>query len=323
MNVTTGRRDRVAQSAAVNGSDLVTVDPGQRALTVAFLNAVKFDLTAAPRITGGDTRPEVPVSDWQPRTGLGPVPLTITVPENGGDFSDYTLTLDAPQLDPILKSARFSFKANCPSDFDCRTPAPDCPVDDQPDAPPIDYLARDFASFRQSLFDFSAARHPGWVERSPADFGVMMIEALAVAFDEFHYLLDRVAAEATLATATARRSVVRHARLVDYEPRPATAARVLLRFATAAAAVPAGFTGQTADGWRCRSRSAAGDRPDRRTRVAEPFSSAGVNEIHPRVGRRGDVLPAGSASRNPRRLGWTPRKRPQPGKNTPATSSMP
>src|SRR4030095_13814427 len=40
---------------------------------------------------------------------------------------------------------------------------------------------------------------------------------------------DPAAAEATLETATQRRSVVRHARLVDYEPRPAVAARTLLQ----------------------------------------------------------------------------------------------
>jgi hypothetical protein len=41
---------------------------------------------------------------------------------------------------------------------------------------------------------------------------------------------DRVAAEATLATATQRRSVIRHARLVDYEPSPSTSASVMLQF---------------------------------------------------------------------------------------------
>src|SRR5688500_3335067 len=95
-DMTTERRDRVAQSSAVNGVDLVTVDPSQLALTVTFLNGVTFDLPSAPRITGGDTRPEVPVADWQPRTGLGPVALTITVPKDAADFSDYTLALDAP-----------------------------------------------------------------------------------------------------------------------------------------------------------------------------------------------------------------------------------
>ena len=53
----------------------------------------------------------------------------------------------------------------------------------------------------------------------------MFMELLAAVGDDLSYLQDRIAAEATLATATQRRSVVRHARLVDYEPRPATSAR--------------------------------------------------------------------------------------------------
>ena len=48
------------------------------------------------------------------------------------------------------------------------------------------------------------------------------MEALAALADELSYYQDRVAAEATLPTATQRLSAVRHARLVDYEPAPAT-----------------------------------------------------------------------------------------------------
>ena len=52
---------------------------------------------------------------------------------------------------------------------------------------------------------------------------------------------DRIAAEASLATATQRGSVVRHARLVDYEPRPATSARTLLQLDVTGGDVPAGL----------------------------------------------------------------------------------
>ena len=119
----------------------------------------------------------------------------------------------------------FSFKAGCPSDLDCQPPPPLCPPL-AGDAPPIDYLAKDFLSFRQALLDFSALRYPHWQERSEADFGVMFLEALSALADDLSYTQDRVAAEATLITATQRRSVVRHARLVDYEPQPALAATV-------------------------------------------------------------------------------------------------
>ena len=94
---------------------------------------------------------------------------------------------------------------------------------------PIDYLAKDFASFRQALSEFSSLRYPAWVERSEADLGVMLMEALAAMADELSYYQDRVSAESTIETATQRLSVVRHARLVDYEPAPATVATTVLQ----------------------------------------------------------------------------------------------
>ena len=47
--------------------------------------------------------------------------------------------------------------------------------------------------------------------------------------DELSYYQDRVLAESTIETATQRLSVVRHARLVDYEPAPATVAAAILQ----------------------------------------------------------------------------------------------
>ena len=98
------------------------------------------------------------------------------------------------------------------------------------DVPPIDYLAKDFLSFREALSDFSTLRYPAWQERSEADFGVMFMEALCGLGDDLSYQQDRIAAEAWLATATERLSIVRHARLADYEPAPALAASVTLQF---------------------------------------------------------------------------------------------
>ena len=229
------RRAALIASTAYNGIDFVeVVDPlVQTALRVHFLNGVmvRGTLLAAPTITGGESLPAVAVlpvanADWGQDGGH--VVLTLRVPAPG-DFSLYTLTLASPALDPYFARVRFSFKAGCPSDLDCRAPAPPCPTPLAP-APPIDYLAKDFLSFRQALLDFSALRYPDWQERSEADFGVMMLEALSALADDLSYTQDRVAAEATLATATERRSVLRHARLVDYEPLPAISASALLQF---------------------------------------------------------------------------------------------
>jgi hypothetical protein len=256
------RRAKVIASPTLNGIDFVAVgNNAQTTLVVHFLNNVGHQtpssppkLSATPTISGGDTIPTVAVrpvapSDWGTDPGHH---LTLNLYVDApGDFSTYILTLAAPWLDSFFASARFSFKALCPSDLDCETPPPVCP----PPAgrlPPIDYLAKDFLSFRQALLDFSTTQYPGWQERSEADLGMMLLEALAGVADDLSYTQDRVAAEATLATATQRRSVVRHARLVDYEPAPAISAQTVLQFDVAAGAtqIPYGIraVAQAADG---------------------------------------------------------------------------
>jgi hypothetical protein len=240
-------RDRVktvAASTAYNGIDFVEV-VAPRVLHVHFLNAVAVkDPTIKATIDGGDSVPTVPLkpidntTDWS--TDADGRPLLTLAALTDGDFSFYRLTVTAPKLDLILNTTRFSFKATCPSDFDCAPPPHVCPPDDTA-VPPIDYLAKDFLSFRQALMEFSALRYPNWVERSEADFGMMAAEVLSALGDEFSYLQDRVAAEAVLPTATQRRSLVSLARLVDYEPRPATSGTtVLLCTVKAAGPVNAG-----------------------------------------------------------------------------------
>ena len=234
-------RDRrellLAPGAQVNGIDYVDVGPDQTRLAVHFLNPVPVQgsLTGPVTITGGEVVTSVPADpvddsagspDWSSDTEGRPV-LAVTVPAPG-DFSTYLLTVPSGKLDPFFSSAPFSFKANCPSTLDCAAPAPACPQP-QTDQVPIDYLAKDFGSFRQALSEFSALRYPAWVERSEADVGVVMMEALAAMADELSYYQDRVAAESTIVTATQRLSAIRHARLVDYEPTPATTAATVLQ----------------------------------------------------------------------------------------------
>lgn len=240
-------KDRVRAliaSTSFNGIDFVEV-AAPRTLRVHFLNAVTVaDPSITAAIDGGDSVPVVKLrpidnaTDWSTDAEGRPL-LTLTALTDG-DFSNYRLTITAPALDLILNNTRFSFKATCPSDFDCAPPPLVCPPDDTP-VPPIDYLAKDFLSFRQALTEFSSLRYPNWVERSEADFGMMMAEALSAVGDELSYLQDRVAAEATLPTATQRRSLVSLARLVDYEPQPATSATTILQCDVAGpGVVPAG-----------------------------------------------------------------------------------
>jgi len=85
----------------------------------------------------------------------------------------------------------------------------------------IDYLARDYASFRQALLDLIPSKLPEWSDRSEADFGVVLIELFAYMADILSYYQDRIANEAFLATAQERRSVIQHLRLIGYEMAPA------------------------------------------------------------------------------------------------------
>jgi Baseplate J-like protein len=242
---TKDRLEALLASTALNGIDFVEVaSADQRTLRVHFLNAVAVAGTVSnPQITGGESIPTVQVNpinnatDWSADSEGRPL-LTLTTVV-AGDFSFYTLSLTSPVLDPFYTDSVFSFKANCPSTLDCEAPAPPCPPPTG-NPPPIEYLAKDFLSFRQALMDFSALRYPQWQERSEPDFGMMFLEALSGLADDLSYTQDRVATEASLATATQRRSIVRQARLVDYEPRTATSATVQLQFNVTTGPIPAG-----------------------------------------------------------------------------------
>ncbi len=146
-----------------------------------------------------------------------------------GDFSVYTLTLTAAGIDPFFASHRLRFRLGCDDPFDCRVPA----AAPEPEAElpvSIDYLARDYVSFRQALIDFIPTRMPGWTERSEADVGMMLLELFAHTADELSYLQDRVAMEAFLATASQRRSVAGHLALIGYALDEGAAAWTWLQF---------------------------------------------------------------------------------------------
>src|SRR5690606_19781725 len=115
-------------------------------------------------------------------------------------FSMYTLRLvagpgdDEPpqEFDPLLAAISFSFKVECDSDFDCRVPAP-CPPPPPDPSPIVDYLAKDYASFRRLMLDRMALLAPSWRERNAADIGVALVELLAYVGDQLSYTQDAVA----------------------------------------------------------------------------------------------------------------------------------
>jgi hypothetical protein len=107
--------------------------------------------------------------------------------------------------------------------------------------PNIDYLARDFTSFRQLILDQMSVLTPTWTETSAADVGQVLVDLLAYTADYLSYYQDAAATEAYLGTARLRRSVRRHARLLDYFLHEGCNARVWVHLEAAAPArVPVG-----------------------------------------------------------------------------------
>ncbi len=222
------RRDLVRLSKFY-GLDYVEVSDDQLTLTVVFLGRAPAGIAAANVvIAGGERITAIAVTgiDVQPATDPALDDTMLVTVDQPGDFSTYRLCVraldtqghptDAPLagFDPRYACAAFTFKAACPTDLDCAPPQT-CP----PPAlvePEINYLAKDYDSFRQLIFDRLAVIMPGWQERHVPDVGVALVEILAYVGDQLSYYQDAVATEAYLATARQRISVRRHARLVDY-----------------------------------------------------------------------------------------------------------
>jgi Baseplate J-like protein len=224
------------------------VEP-QRTLFVRLLRAPPVLTPANVSITGGARIPTIGVewvatADNLPATaepglvgGVDELPRTLVVrTTSNGDFSRYIFALiespgssqPPPNFDPLLSSIDFSFKVECPSDFDCAAPLACAPA--PVDTPRIDYLAKDYAGFRRLMLDRLSLLTPSWTERSAADAGMALVELLAYAADNLSYRQDVVANEAYLNTARQRVSVRRHARLVDYFLHEGCNARALVHF---------------------------------------------------------------------------------------------
>lgn len=155
--------------------------------------------------------------------------MTITVIASTGTASRYTLKLiNLPDMDPFFTEAEFSLNTDEPRAFDCAKDIQPQPISEP--APEIDYLAKDYASFRKLMLDRLSLIIPQWREGNAADWPVAVVEAIAVAADHLSYYQDAVATEAYLGTARRRISVKRHARLLDYKMHEGCNARTWVVF---------------------------------------------------------------------------------------------
>lgn len=262
------RRNAVAAHPTLNGIDYLEVLDRdlpaahpfrQRTLFLHFLKPIAGLNRDNLRLSGGDRVRNVSIEWAQPGV---PAPAALTAEEaallaalpdknqvlvirsdSTGDRSSYRLQLVRSPLDdrvpagfdPQLAEIDFSFKIECDSDFDC-APQHLCPEQTWP-VPEINYLSKDYASFRRLLLDRMTQLLPDWKDRSAADTGVALAELLAYVGDHLSYRQDAAATEAYLGTARKRISLRRHALLVDYAMHDGCNARVWINVQVNAATV--------------------------------------------------------------------------------------
>jgi len=221
------RIELIRQSDTVTGIDFVQVSENQLELFV-FLHHLDLPaplLASLSSITADDVEitalskiePEsVPVIQHiTPIPAVDNRPALHLIVEQPGGFGFYQLSIHHTSLDSYFNHIAFSFKASCPTEFDCRYQEDECPVPESNDFP-VDYRARDFWSYRKVLTDFASQRYPDWQDRLEADQGMMLVELFSALGDEFSYAQDRIQRETNFTDATQRRSLKHFAQLMDY-----------------------------------------------------------------------------------------------------------
>ncbi len=183
-----------------------------------------FPLSGGSRLRAGDANGQVQVD-----SSIAPTIPAIDQPDSAqpililrvkpiGDYSTYTLGVMAASsasavFDPLFAELNFKFRPGC---FNANC-APEWETSPAPLAEPsIDYLAKDYESFRLTMISAMIERVPEWQPTSEADLDVALLELFSAAADELSDYQDRVMNEAFLAACRKRVSLARHARLMDY-----------------------------------------------------------------------------------------------------------
>ena len=224
-------RARDLETAGLNGIKLVLVrtidhslEPPEADLEVHFHNNIElssilgestgphviFPISGGHRVTAGDDAGQVRVIDISDDITDDNILVLKIVPI--GDYSTYTLRINHPNMDPIFSEINFKFRPGC---FNLCAPEWD-PAPEPKKDPVIDYLAKDYDSFRHTLISAMMERVPGWAPTSEADLDQVLLELFSAAADELSDYQDRVMNEAYFVTARKRVSLARHARLMDY-----------------------------------------------------------------------------------------------------------
>lgn len=169
-----------------------------------------FAVSGGQRILGGPLDDQVHAINLSGNVTEQRLDLTVAPV---GDYSTYTLTINdlaGFKIDPLLNEMTFKFRPGCFS-ADC---APDWEAPKkQATQPLIDYLNKDFESFRHMMIAAMKERVTGWEPTSEADLDMVLMELFSTRADELSDYQDRVMNEAYITSARKRVSLARHARL--------------------------------------------------------------------------------------------------------------
>jgi hypothetical protein len=237
----TPQRRADVRSHGSNGIDYVEASEHHPTLKIYFLTKVPENLDRANIVIEGPAGGrKVRVLELRLCSvdDPGQDDCMLVLLDQRGDLGEYTIRLveidsqGAPTDTPLLgldarySEAGFHFDAGVTNDIDCNH-SKVCPAQPLP-APDINYLAKDYGSFLQLIYDRLALIMPEWQERHVPDVGVALAEVLAFVGDYLSYYQDAVATDAYLSTARQRISVRRHVRLLDYAMHEGCNARVWL-----------------------------------------------------------------------------------------------
>ncbi len=198
-----------------------------------------FPISGGTRLRAGSAAGQVKVD-----SSVAPATPTISMPNAAkpvlqlivkpiGDYSTYTLSLISTglpagtKIDALFSEISFKFRPgcfnnNCAPEWESPLPPFEEPV--------IDYLAKDYNSFRQTMITAMSTRVPEWEPTSEADLDMVLAELFSVLADELSDYQDRVMNEAYLASARKRVSLARQSRLMDYHIHQGSQASTWLSF---------------------------------------------------------------------------------------------
>ncbi|MCP4341217.1 MAG: hypothetical protein GY799_20630 [Desulfobulbaceae bacterium] len=227
-----------------------------------------FTISGGFRIPGGELAGQVQVIDVAAGSDTHILELKVWPI---GDYSSYSLKvihrdviLDSSnnpilngdgnpvlesKIDPLFASIDFKFRPGC-FNSNCAPGSRFQPPSKEPD---IDYLAKDFDSFKHLLINTMRRRVPGWQPTSEADFDQVLIDLIAADADELSDYQDRVMNEAYFGRARKRVSLARHARLMDYHIHQGNQASTMIVLEVSAdVSVAKGFGVWSGESWQER-----------------------------------------------------------------------